>query len=212
MKIDENTINILKNFAKINSSIIVDQGNVIATTDNSKAISAQAIISTTFEKRFAIFKLNEFLTALSIFSDPDLIFHDNYVDIIKGDNKIQFFFCDEDCLNIGKFPTKPPVADLTVELPYSIYSNIEKGLSSLSLTNFGFMGDGENIYVEAASYKTPNSNKLSVKIGKTDKEFKLILNTENMKLLPIDYTVDITFDKCAKFIGQNIKYYIMAQA
>ena len=42
MKISTNTVNVLKNFAKINPSIVVQEGNVLKTISPSKTIMARA--------------------------------------------------------------------------------------------------------------------------------------------------------------------------
>ena len=54
MKISTNTVNILKNFAKINPSIFIQEGNTLKTMSPSKTIMAKATVDTEFPKRFAI--------------------------------------------------------------------------------------------------------------------------------------------------------------
>ena len=61
MKIDANTMTILKNFAKINSSILINEGNILKTVSPTKTIVGKAAVSTVFEQKFAIYDLNRFL-------------------------------------------------------------------------------------------------------------------------------------------------------
>ena len=51
MKIDANTLNVLKNFAKINPSILIQEGNTLKTISTSKTIMAKSNVSTNFSKR-----------------------------------------------------------------------------------------------------------------------------------------------------------------
>jgi hypothetical protein len=43
---------------------------------------------------FAIYDLNEFLGAMSLFEDPELEFQDKYVSIKQGNMNIKFFAAD----------------------------------------------------------------------------------------------------------------------
>ncbi len=61
MKITRATFDILKNFSTINGSILVKEGNSLATISTSKNILAQAEVSETFENEFGIYDLGEFL-------------------------------------------------------------------------------------------------------------------------------------------------------
>ena len=81
MKIDTNTINVLKNFSKINPSILIQEGNLLKTISTNKTIMAKATVSTEFGRRFAIYNLDRFISTLSLFADPDLKFAEQFVDI-----------------------------------------------------------------------------------------------------------------------------------
>jgi len=95
MKIDANTITILKNFAKINKSIIVNPGNVLRTISSGKTIMAKATVTTSFDKKFVIYDLDRFLSTLSLFNDPELSFKDTHVVISEGNKTTKYFYADE---------------------------------------------------------------------------------------------------------------------
>ena len=71
----------LKNYA-INANLLVKEGNKIATMSQMKNIVSVATLPDTFEKEIAIYDLNEFLSAMSLFNDPELKFGDNSVQIV----------------------------------------------------------------------------------------------------------------------------------
>ena len=79
MKLSDNTLNILKNFAGINNSILVKQGNKLRTISMAKNILAEADISEEFPRDFAIYDLNQFLNGLSLHQDPDLDFNEDLI-------------------------------------------------------------------------------------------------------------------------------------
>ena len=64
MKISTETLNILKNFSTINSSLVVKQGNTIRTISPAKNILSKFECPENFVNDFAVYDLNEFLGGL----------------------------------------------------------------------------------------------------------------------------------------------------
>ena len=83
MKLSNDTKDVLKNFSTINQNLLVKSGNTINTMSAMKNIVAKATIPDTFSSEFAIYDLNEFLSALSLFKSPDLNFGDKSVKLRK---------------------------------------------------------------------------------------------------------------------------------
>ena len=84
MNISGNTISVLKNFSSINQSLVVDAGNTIRTISPQKTVMAVAEVDDTFDSSFAIYDLNQFLSAVSLFEKPDYEFEDKSVVVANG--------------------------------------------------------------------------------------------------------------------------------
>ena len=84
MKLSNHTTSVLKNFATINQNLVIKEGNEMSTMSAMKNIIARATVEETFPKEIAIYDLNEFLGALSLFSEPILDFSDSYVIRTEG--------------------------------------------------------------------------------------------------------------------------------
>ena len=54
MKLDNDTLQVLKNFSAINKNIMFKPGNVIRTISSTKSVLAKATIKQDFEKGFAV--------------------------------------------------------------------------------------------------------------------------------------------------------------
>ena len=94
MKLSDNALAILKNFAGINNSILVKEGNKLRTISVAKNILAEAEIKEEFPRDFAIYDLNQFLNGLSLHQDPDLDFQqDTYLSIKEGKTSCEVFLC-----------------------------------------------------------------------------------------------------------------------
>ena len=109
MNLSDNTVNILKNFAGINNSILVKQGNQLRTISVAKNILAEAEIPEDFPRDVAIYDLNQFLNRLSLHHDPDLDFtEDTYLTIREGKRRVKYFYADPQVI------IAPPEKEITL--------------------------------------------------------------------------------------------------
>ena len=83
MKLSNETVTVLKNFSTINQNLVIKTGNKLSTMSAMKNIVASADVQEDFPQDFAIYDLNEFLAALSLFEKIDLDFKNDFV-VITG--------------------------------------------------------------------------------------------------------------------------------
>ena len=92
MKLSDQTLTVLKNFAGINNSILVKQGTQLRTISVAKNILAEAAIDEDFPRDFAIYDLNQFLNGLSLHQDPEMDFkEETYLTIREGKRRVKYF-------------------------------------------------------------------------------------------------------------------------
>ena len=84
MKLSNETVTVLKNFSTINQNLVIKAGSKLSTMSAMKNIVASADVQEDFPQDFAIYDLNEFLAALSLFEKIDLDFKDDFVVITEG--------------------------------------------------------------------------------------------------------------------------------
>jgi hypothetical protein len=213
MKINNKTLNILKNFATINPSIIVKPGNILKTMSSSKTILARAEVPDTFEYPFAIYNLSQFIGCISMFTDPDLDFNESSVTISDAKNEFVYYYADSSIILTA--PEKDitiPTVDAEFKISATDIPSVTKALSILELTEIAFVGDGNNIMIQAADTKNLSSNKYSVKVGATDKVFRAIFKPENLKMVSDDYIVTLSSKGISKFVGAEVTYYVAIEA
>lgn len=215
MKIDTNTVNVLKNFSKINPSIVVQEGNVLKTISPTKTIMAKATVPTNFGKRFAIYNLDVFIALLSTFKDPTLKFGDKSVNISEDNRKGNFTYADES--TVTKPPEKEinlPSVDATFTLKNEDLMAVEKAAGILTLPEIAVVGDGTNVSLVATDSKNPTSNDWATVIGTTDKVFKAVFKAENIKIIPGEYEVTISARGISHFVGKDVdvEYFIAVES
>lgn len=213
MKLSKETTALIKNFAGINSNLLLKSGNKLATISSQKNVMADATVTETFPD-FGIYDLNEFLGAMSLFDDPELDFQDKYVSISQGSMKIKFFAANADVLVAPQKAITFPEAEINFTMTAAMLSMISKTASVLRASDVAIVGDGSKITAVVGDKKNATGNSFSESVGATDKTFKVNLKVENLKMLPGDYEVSISSKKISRFKSpsSDLVYYVAVEA
>jgi len=110
MKLSNDTREVLKNFSTINQNLLVKNGTAIGTMSAMKNIVAKATVPDTFNNEFAIYDLNEFLSAMSLFKDPTLAFDEKSVCLNEegGGSNLTYMFSDPSIVTAPKTDINMP--------------------------------------------------------------------------------------------------------
>ena len=213
MKLSDNTLTILKNFAGINNSILVKKGNKLRTISVAKNILAEADISPEeFPRDFAIYDLNQFLNGLSLHQDPEMDFsEESYLTIREGRRKVKYFYADPAV--IISPPEKEitlPSEDVHFQLDSSSLEKLLKAAAVYQLPDFCVVGNAGVIKLVVRDKKNDTSNEYSIKVGETDKEFVFNFKVENIKIIPGAYDVVVSSKLLSKFTNTSfeLNYFI----
>lgn len=217
MKLSSETLAVLKNFSTINNGIFFRAGNTLSTVSPQKNILADAKISETIPQDFGIYELNNFLSVISLFKDgAELEFESKHV-VIKGmggRSKIKYRFTDPSMIVVApeKRPNLPSI-DVSFKLTEEDFNWVMRTASVLSSPNVGVQSDGSELNLVAfdSNDDSAHINSLSVEgVDVAGTKYNLIFKTENLKMLPGDYEVEISAKGIAKFTDTNrdIVYYI----
>ena len=112
MKVSKETLEQLKNFATINTNLLVREGNRLSTVANSMNILSKAEVLETFPKEFAIYDLNQFLSLLTMSEEPELTFGDESVTVNTGYGQFQYFYAEPSVIKSA------PDKEIEVEAKY----------------------------------------------------------------------------------------------
>ena len=212
MKLSDNALAILKNFAGINNSILVKQGNKLRTISVAKNILAEAEIKEDFPRDFAIYDLNQFLNGLSLHQDPDLDFNqDSYLSIKEGKRRVKYFFADPNV--IISPPEKNitlPSEDISFQLDSASLEKLVKAAQVYQLPDLSAIGEAGVIKLVVHDKKNDTSNEYAIIVGETSDEFEFNFKVENIKIIPGAYEVVVSSKLLSQFTNtqHNLKYYI----
>ena len=212
MKLSKHTLNMLKNFSDINMSIEIKQGNILRTVSVQKNILAQAELEDEFPKDFAIYELNRFLGAVSLFDDPELEFNAKSVNIGTTKHSADYVYCDPSMI------VTPPENNITFPDPEVKFTLTQDSLSQvmrasnvLGTPEIAIEGDAGIINIKALDVNNDSTDTFKVVLDeKTDDKFRFVFKTENMKMIPGNYDVEISSKGISHWTlqGQKLQYWI----
>jgi len=214
MKLSEQTLTILKNFATINPSVVFKPGSELRTISPQKTVMAIASITDEFPIQACIYDTSRFLSMCSLYENPEIDFQDSKVCYIKdGKRKTKYVFADISMVIVP--PEKEinvPSEDVKVNVAWDDIQSVLKAAGVLNLPEIAFVGRDGVCYISAVDSANPSSDNHEIEIGATDDTFQLVIKTENLKLLPQDYKVTLCSKGISKFEGNGIKYFIAIES
>lgn len=214
MKLSENTLNVLKNFASINQGLVVKPGSTLRTISSNKAILAEATVEESFPNEFGIYDLNKMLGVISHSkAAPEVEFEKDFL-TCRSVGKVRLRYTPATLIltppnkniNVASY-------DVNLTLGSEVLSWIFSTASILKCPNIVIKSDGagQDINIWAMDVKGEIVDDASVKVeGEADSAFQAVLKVENLKILPGTYAVQISSAGVSKFTNsaRNITYWI----
>lgn len=210
MKLSNGTINVLKNFSTINQNLVIKEGSDISTMSAMKNIVAKAKVEEAFTKEFAIYDLNEFLSALSLFEKPDLDFQDDYVVITEeGSAKsLKYWYSDPSVVTTPTKDITMPSKELQFDFSSDSLAEITKAASVIGAPDMVL--EKGKLRVTDKKNTTANDYATELDVPESDVDYKFWFKVENLKLLPGSYSVEVSSKNISRFSNSNvdIEYFI----
>ena len=212
MKLSENTLNVLKNFATINQGIIVKPGSTLRTISSNKTILAAAKVEETFEKEFGIYDLNKVLSVIDK-NSPEVSLEKDHM-VFNSFGKIRVRYTEPSLIMAP--PNKNisvPSYDVSFDLSAEALQWIFSMAAVLKCPNIVVKsdGDGGDITISAMDVKGEIVDDATAKVGENcDTAFQAALKVENLKVLSGGYKVEISEVGVSRFSheSKDVQYWI----
>lgn len=217
MELSSQTLQVLNNFASVNSNIVIHTGNVLRTVSESKTILARAEIEEEFPSGFGIYDLNEFLSALSLVESPRITFDEKNMDISDGSGRssLKYFYSDPSILTTTSNEIVMPEADVTFRLDRETMNKIKKAASVLGHTEVSVQNDDGVIVLAVANNEDASSNEIKIAVDgeASSEDFKYIFSIANLKMIEGDYDVSLSSKLISHFVNteSNVEYWVALQ-
>lgn len=216
MKLEQETVAVLKHFSTINPSLLFKPGNVLTTVSTTKSVLARAKIKQNFDRQFAIQDISRLLGAMSLFENPSLKFNDKSLTITGTDRELEYSFAEPAIIITP--PEKGVIQiqeDVGFHITQSNLQDIQKALNALGMSEVAVIGDGSKLFIAALDPTRKIQDTFKIVIGETDKKFKFVFKAENLKLIPQDYDVKVTSKGISHFKSTSsvdVEYWVTLEA
>ena len=213
MKLNQNTLEVLKNFAGINTNILIKQGKELSTISTMRNIFAKAEITDEFTKEFGIYDLNEFLGTLSALDTPDVSLTDKKMVIKEKDgSSTGYWFSDPSVIVSPTKAVNMPEADVTFSLSSTNYKELLKMAAILKTPDLALIGTkGGDVVLKICDKKNDTSNTFDIVVGQgATADYTFYFKVENMKMLDGDYDVSVSAKSISHFKNKKlpVEYWI----
>ena len=208
MELSENTLQILKNYAGINSNIVFNEGNNIQTISEAKNVLSAASTVEDFPQNFGIYDLNEFLNVLGLVDVPNLSFEKDYVLISdsSGRSKVKYFFSDPDMLTSPSKKIVMPQCEVQFTLDANTLSRIKRAAAALGHDEVSIVPGNGALTLSVVDSKNATSNTFAIDIAGNYPEdpFNFVISISNLKIIPGDYHVAISSKLISEFSNNEL--------
>ena len=214
--LSKKTLDVLKNFSTINSSIVFRKGSTVRTISNAENILAKFTGEEIFPVDFAIYDLSQFLSGISLFNDPQLEFTSgDFVSIRGGRQSAKYYFSDPE-ITLKSAPEKNvkfPGADLQFSLSGDDLIALQKASAVYGLPDLTFQSeeglDTIKLILRDKENDTSNTYDLTV-AGCATGTYSLDVKIDNIRVLPGDYSIKVSKALISEWTNTNVDltYYI----
>jgi len=210
MKISKATLDVLKNYASINTNILVREGNTLATISTGKNIFSRTTVAETFDREFAIYDLNSLLALLTLMEDTEVEFGEGSITISKDRSQFEYYYADPSIVVAAPDKTIEVDNHYNFNLSSQDVQMVMKAAAIVSAPMLSVVSKGGQVTLSVGDPSTPRSNTFRNIIGDCDKEFDCRLAIENFKIIPGDYEVTLSQKKFMYLKNKNtdIQYWL----
>jgi hypothetical protein len=216
MQLSTFTSQVLKNYATINSNIVIRPGSTLMTMSEAKNILSQATVPEAFANEIGIYDLPEFLSAMNLVEGPNLKFAEDHAIITdtSGRANIKYFFSDPDMLTSPTKGITMPAADVTFTLDESTLNNLKRAAAALGHSEVAITPSGGAVRLSIVDNANATSNVYSIDVDGTYtlEDFNFIIGINNMRMIPGKYRVEISSKLISQFTStddeKDLKYWV----
>jgi hypothetical protein len=218
MKISNDTLLILKNFASINTNIVFKPGDNISTISSAKNIFARATIKENIPNHFAIYDLNSLLAMLTLMENQDVSFDDRNLVVSSDKGTFEYFYSNPEVVTAAPDGEIEHIDVYKFKLAAEDIQLILKAASITSAPTVSVTNKNQSVTLSVNDRKNESSNNFKMNLGTSFDEFDIFVAVENLKVIPDAYEVSVakTQNGKAKFLhfrheSKQLQYWIAAE-
>jgi hypothetical protein len=216
MKLSNETLAILKNFASISAGLYVPGGSKVRVKEAQNKVLAEAEFAENFPS-FCVADLSKFLSILTADKEVDVDFKgsDIVITMLGGRSKINYRCSPKNVVNVPKdttYAVEDPFVEFTLTAKDLAY--LKKTASLLSLPCIAVEHDGTKSFFRVFDPKNDSDNSQTLDLDSKGEgmNYQIIFNQENLNFVDGDYDVKIN-KACMQLTHKNqkVSYWVVAE-
>lgn len=223
MKLSNETLNVLKNFASINSGLEFKTGNKLSTISSTKTVLAKATLTDEFPQDFCVYDLNQFLSVHSLNKDTELDFDLNNIIFKSGKSRTKYRMTAKNMIvSPPDKELKLPTVDGAFELKEEHLTQALRNASVLQSPNIAFESDGSVVSITVFNAKDDSAHTNTIEIiniadqpdATEYQTFKAVFLVEHFKMIHGTYNVELSKAGISSFktTDGNLEYFIAIES
>lgn len=215
MKLNDNTLTVLRNFASIQPNLLVEAGDTIKTMAEARNVMCTAKLDQSFDCDFGIYDLNEFLNVLTLVDEPTLDFKEKHVVVsgASGRSSVKYFYVgDKSLLTSVAKSVNLPEFEVNFTLDESTLNRVRKASNVLGHPKLTIRAENGVIRLSVTDNEDDTSNSFSIDVAGSyeHEDFMFVMNIDNLKLIAGDYDVEVSSKLLSRFTNKttNVEYFI----
>ena len=227
MKLNNETVNVIKNFATISGNLLLEkESKTLKTMNVSKTVLAEYTLKPdqSFPLDFGIYDLNEFISFYSEFGDADMVFDSRlvedvevaYVNMMTDECDMEYVSSSQKHLVVPKKSVTMPPGNFEFKLLGATISRIKSVCSKMGTQYFSVTNEGGKCRIHITSAIGGSGHKFNITIPdadiikNTDVKFSFIFDRDNLQFIQDDFIVTLSDKLISKFqaINTSVDYFV----
>lgn len=216
MQLSKSTIEILKNLATINPSIIIKpregDGTILGSIAADRNLVGVFEVEENFDQELRIYDLSQFIAVLTSMDSPTLEATKDYVVVKSGRMSSKIYFAPEGTIREVNGKADMPKTVLSFRLTNDVLQKIMRMASTLQLSDIIIEASNGKVKILVTENKNSTSSNFDVIVDEnyTGPDQKFYIKSELLKFIPGDYNARVGEQKITEFTTDDGKrtYYV----
>jgi hypothetical protein len=195
MKIETETLKVLKSFTDIHPGLTVKSGWSIMTINPEQNLIGVYLTQEKFPVDFSLYDLGSFLGTMGLFSEPAVEFKEHNLLIKEKGSSCQYGYCDPAILNLPKGGIViPEMGDnlINFQVTHAVRSKLLKAASLINSDTVSIDAYAGQMSLCVSRDDHDNEFKIEINDVHPEQDFSVSLNINYMKFFQGDYNVSLS--------------------
>lgn len=206
MKLSQETLKKLENFATVNDRILIpatksgSNKTLVQIGDKHRLVVAQTTVPEVFDKDVCIGNLSAFLSTVTAMNSPEITLSENKMTLQDNDTSVSVTYGTP--TEALQELVKKRIEFANPVVSFTLKEETLKKINNLSsiwdLPDLRLFSKEDKLFIQSLNRENKSTNSGAIQVGEGSMDADVFFPKESMKMLASDYTVDV-YEHAARF-------------